>query len=89
MSDKPLVSIIIIFLNAERFIDEAIESVFGQTYKNWELSLVDDGSTDNSTEITLRFAKQCPERVRYLEACGPSESGHQRFAQSRHSPRPR
>jgi glycosyltransferase involved in cell wall biosynthesis len=67
MSDKPLVSIIIIFLNAERFIDEAIESVFGQTYKNWELLLVDDGSTDNSTEITLRFAKQRAGRVRYLE----------------------
>ncbi len=67
MGDKPLVSVIIIFLNAERFIDEAIESVFGQTYKNWELSLVDDGSGDSSSEIALRYAEQCPERVRYLK----------------------
>jgi glycosyltransferase involved in cell wall biosynthesis len=67
MSDKPLVSAIIIFLNAERFIDESIESVFGQTYKDWELLLVDDGSTDNSTEIALHFAKQRAGRVRYLE----------------------
>ena len=75
MSDKPLVSIIIIFLNAERFIDEAIESVFGQTYKNWELLLVDDGSSDNSTGITLRFAKQRIERVRYLEHAGHQNRG--------------
>jgi len=75
MSDEPLVSIIIIFLNAERFIDEAIESVFGQTYKNWELFLVDDGSTDNSMGIALRFAKQRAERVRYLEHAGHQNRG--------------
>jgi glycosyltransferase involved in cell wall biosynthesis len=75
MSDKPLVSVIIIFLNAERFIDEAIESVLGQTYKNWELLLVDDGSTDNSTAIALRFAKQGAERVHYLEHSGHENRG--------------
>jgi len=75
MSDEPLVSIIIIFLNAARFIDEAIESVFGQTYKNWELFLVDDGSTDNSMGIALRFAKQRAERVRYLEHAGHQNRG--------------
>ncbi len=36
MSSKPLVSGIIIFLNAEKFIEEAIESVFTQTYDHWE-----------------------------------------------------
>ncbi|WP_277871369.1 glycosyltransferase [Chroococcidiopsis cubana] len=35
--DKPLVSGIVIFLNEERFIEEAIASVFAQTYNNWEL----------------------------------------------------
>ena len=43
MSNQPLVSVIIIFLNAEQFIQEAIESVFAQTYAAWELLLVDDG----------------------------------------------
>jgi glycosyltransferase involved in cell wall biosynthesis len=75
MSDKPLVSVIIIFLNAEKFINEAIESVFGQTYKNCELLLVDDGSIDNSTAIALRFAKQRAERVRYLEHTGHENRG--------------
>jgi glycosyltransferase involved in cell wall biosynthesis len=67
MSGEPLVSVIIIFLNGETFIEEAIQSVFDQTYENWELFLVDDGSTDNSTRIALRYAEQCPRKVHYLE----------------------
>ena len=65
--DKPLVSGIIIFLNAEKFIEEAIESVFAQTYENWELLLVDDGSSDRSTAIARYYATQYPDKVRYLE----------------------
>jgi glycosyltransferase involved in cell wall biosynthesis len=56
-----------IFFNEEKFLREAIESVFAQTYENWELLLVDDGSTDGSTDIALRHAEECPEKVRYLE----------------------
>lgn len=67
MSNEPLVSVVIIFLNAEQFFAEAIESVFAQAYDNWELLLVDDGSTDKSTEIALRYAEQYPQKVRYLE----------------------
>src|SRR5215217_4669680 len=67
MNSKPLVSVVIIFLNAEKFIEEAIESVFAQTYDNWELLLVDDGSSDDSSQIDLRYAERYPEKVRYLE----------------------
>lgn len=67
MNNKPLVSGIIIFLNGEAFIQEAIESVFAQNYDNWELLLVDDGSTDASTAIALDYAQKYPEKVRYLE----------------------
>jgi glycosyltransferase involved in cell wall biosynthesis len=67
MTTNPLVSAIIIFLNGERFIEEAIESVFAQTYAQWELLLVDDGSTDGSTAIARRYAEQSPTKVRYLE----------------------
>ncbi len=67
MDSKPLVSTIIIFLNAERFIREAIESIFAQTYEHWEILLVDDGSTDLSAEIAQHYAAQAPEKVRYLE----------------------
>jgi glycosyltransferase involved in cell wall biosynthesis len=75
MNSKPVVSIIMIFLNAEKFIQEAIESVFAQTYNSWELLLVDDGSTDESTDIALWHAKQNSERVRYFEHDGHQNRG--------------
>ena len=67
MRNQPLVSVVIIFWNAERFLPEAIESVFAQTYPAWELLLVDDGSSDGCTVIARRYAEQYPERVRYIE----------------------
>jgi glycosyltransferase involved in cell wall biosynthesis len=75
MRDKPLVSVVIIFLNAEQFIKEAIESVFAQTYDHWELFLVDDGSTDASTGIALQYAARYPKRVFYLEHQGHQNRG--------------
>ena len=56
----PRVSIITPFLNAGRFIQESIESVLSQTYDQWELLLVDDGSTDDSTSIAMRYADGAP-----------------------------
>lgn len=69
VNSKPLVSCIIIFLNAKKknFFEEAIESIFAQTYDNWELLLADDGSTDESTAIALKYARANPEKVRYVE----------------------
>ena len=64
---KPLISVIIIFLNEERFLAEAIDSVLAQTYENWELLLVDDGSTDASTTIAKEYAKEHSLKIHYLE----------------------
>ena len=64
-----------IFLNAEKFIQEAIESVVCQTYSNWELIFVDDGSTDGGTEIVLHYVQQYPEKMRYLEHTGHQNRG--------------
>ena len=75
MSSKPLVSVIVIFFNAEDFIQEAIESVFAQTYEHWELLLVDDGSTDKSRSIAERCAEQYPDKVRCLEHEGHQNRG--------------
>ena len=67
MVTGPLVSVITIFFNGQRFIEEAILSVFSQTYDNWELLLVDDGSTDASAGIAMDYARRYPRKVRYLE----------------------
>ncbi len=66
-SEKPLVSCIIIFLNGEQYIRESIASIFAQTYPHWELLLVDDGSTDQSTVIAKEYARQYPQQVYYLD----------------------
>ncbi len=67
MPDRhPLVSVVMPFLNEARYLREAIESVRAQTYPTWELLLVDDGSTDGSSEIAVAYAGRDPERVRYL-----------------------
>ena len=52
---KEKVSIITPNYNGSRFLNETIESVLKQTYTNWELIIVDDGSTDNSKEIVSSY----------------------------------
>ena len=51
----PLVSVIMAAYNAEDYIDQAIESVLIQSYRNFELIVVDDGSTDRTKEIVQSF----------------------------------
>jgi glycosyltransferase involved in cell wall biosynthesis len=67
MVGKPRVSVILSFLNAERFFVETLESVIAQTFMSWELLLVDDGSTDESTYIAQGYAEKYPQKVRYFE----------------------
>lgn len=55
-NNYPLISIGIPFYNAERYLAFAIHSVIAQSYENWELILVDDGSSDNSLNIAQEFA---------------------------------
>ncbi|MCI9076281.1 MAG: glycosyltransferase [Dorea sp.] len=52
---QPLVSIVMVNRNKEKYLDEAIKSVLEQTYKNWELILVDDCSTDTSVNIIKKY----------------------------------
>lgn len=61
--DKPLVSIIIPTYNRAHLIGETIQSVIDQTYTNWELIIVDDGSTDTTKDIIKRY--QSP-RIQYF-----------------------
>ena len=56
--NQPLVSIIMPVYNCEKYLKESIESVISQTYKNWELLIVDDGSRDNSVSIIEAYVKK-------------------------------
>jgi glycosyltransferase involved in cell wall biosynthesis len=70
-----LVSVIIPFYNSEKFLAEAVQSVFEQTYDNWELLLIDDGSTDSSTQIAIEYSKRNRERIHYLEHASHQNRG--------------
>lgn len=52
---KSLVSIITPVYNGQDFLDRCIKSVLAQTYENWELLLIDDGSSDNSVQIIENY----------------------------------
>lgn len=65
-SNKPLVSVIIPAYNAERFIARTLQSVLSQTYKNLEVIVVDDGSSDLTAEIVKSIA-QTDHRVIFLQ----------------------
>jgi glycosyltransferase involved in cell wall biosynthesis len=74
-SDEPLISVIIAFLNPGIWLAEAVESVLHQTYGNWELILVDDGSKKEDTAIATAYAGKYPERIRYIEHDGHLNKG--------------
>lgn len=59
-----MISIITPFYQAEKYLETAIRSVLNQTHENWELLLINDGSTDLSKEIVQSFSDS---RIRYFE----------------------
>ena len=59
------ISIVIPVYNAEKYIAKCIESILHQTYINWELLLIDDGSKDSSKEICESFEK-IDSRIKYI-----------------------
>lgn len=65
MKKEPLVSIIMPTYNREKTLPRAIKSVLKQTYKNWELLIVDDRSTDKTHELINKYSEK-DSRIKYL-----------------------
>ena len=65
MNKKPTVSVIIPTYNRAHLIGRAIKSVLNQTYKDFELIIVDDSSTDNTEDIVRKYQKK-DERIKYI-----------------------
>lgn len=71
--NNPLISVLIANYNNGKYLKEAIESIYKQTYKNWEIIIVDDCSTDTSFSIYREIAEHPQIRIYYNEknkGCG-------------------
>lgn len=64
MKRRPLISVLMPVYNGSRFIGEAIESILAQTYRNFELLIVDDGSTDDTWKKVRQYQKLHPRLIR-------------------------
>lgn len=69
----PLISVVIPVYNKAQFLPECLDSVLSQTYKDFEIVLVDDGSKDDSLSICQQYAESCPAiKVFHQENSGAS-----------------
>lgn len=64
MDNKPLVSVLMPAYNQAQYIKDALDSLLNQTYRNWEVAVVDDGSPDNVAEIVKPYAEK-DARIRF------------------------
>jgi glycosyltransferase involved in cell wall biosynthesis len=73
---SPVLSIIVPVYNVEAYIKRCLKSVASQTFQNYELLLIDDGSTDGSGDICKKFTEKNPQKVQYIykknDGQGPS-----------------
>jgi glycosyltransferase involved in cell wall biosynthesis len=63
----PAISIVVPFWNVRPFLGDAVESVLAQTFRGWELLLVDDGSSDGSTDLARRYVDRNPDQIWQLQ----------------------
>ena len=80
-----LVSIITPCYNSEKYLDECIKSVISQSYQNWELLIVDDNSSDNSSTIINSYSKN-DDRIKPIflkDNLGPASARNMAISKSK------
>jgi glycosyltransferase involved in cell wall biosynthesis len=70
----PKVSVVMAVYNGERYLDQAIESILGQSFENFELIIIDDGSTDGTADILEAYDDQRIVLLKNEENCGLTRS---------------
>ena len=78
--NQPLISVVMPVYNCERFVGEAIDSILNQTNKNFELIIVNDGSTDHSEKVILSFNDERIKYIRNQVNAGPSFATNRGFS---------
>lgn len=86
--EKGLVSIVTPVYNGAKYVCETIDSVLRQTYANWEMIVVDDGSKDNSAEIINEYVRRDKRIVLLRQANGGSASARNIIRKSKFPPNP-
>lgn len=74
MNKNPTVTIIMATYNRAHFIVESLKSIQNQTFKDWECIIIDDGSTDNTTQV-LQSILNCDSRFKYFERTSNYKKG--------------
>ncbi len=74
-SQRPVVSVVIAFLNGSHWLIEAIESVINQSYPDWEAVLVDDGSDEEHSKVARDYSLKYPGKIIYTDHPGHINRG--------------
>ena len=82
MTNSPHFSIIMPLYNKAPYVRKAVESIVGQTFGNWELIVVDNGSTDGSGEIVSKFTDSRIRMIRVAENIGPGGARNRGVAEA-------
>lgn len=67
MKENLKISVIIPVFNSEEYIEKCLNSILEQSYRNFEIIIINDGSKDNSKSILEKFEKEYPDKIKYIE----------------------
>lgn len=81
MNNQPLVSVVTATYNMAQYVEEALDSILGQTYPNIEAVVIDDGSKDNTKEILARYADEPRVKIFHQENAGQTVAKNRGLAE--------
>ncbi len=71
MKSNPLVTLYVPCRNYGKYLSKCINSVINQVYENWELIIINEGSSDNTSELALKYKKKYPNKIKFIDNKNP------------------